>query len=421
MLKVTDIGKCYKKYNSQLARFGEVITGGIFKQHKTHWVLENINFEVLQGQSVGIIGRNGAGKSTLLKIISGTTKANTGSISYQGRIAAILELGMGFDYELTGRQNAVIGLHLLGVNGAVVNQKLQDIEEFSELGSYFDETVRVYSSGMLVRLAFSIATSSDPDLLIVDEALSVGDSYFQQKCTFVIEQFKRAGGTLLFVSHEPNMIKSLCDYAVLIDGGRIVMDGSPKDVIDFYQANILALSDKGHMDVNIFTEKDEVIPLSGTSMTSNGDAELISFSLLNDKNEPIKYIESEKKLVVEYQIKLCKDFERPAFGIVISDKLGISIYETSTYAQRHQEKDISSEEIVTVRFEFFFNLFQGQYSFSVGVANKGFSKSEFEEYSLFIRDIGQIQVLESINKQFYGGIFNMKPHISLSLKGKGNV
>lgn len=414
MLKITDIGKSYKKYNSQFSRFLELITGGYWKRHEQNWVINDINFEVEKGQSVGIIGRNGAGKSTLLKIITGTTKATNGCVKCEGRIAAILELGMGFDQDLSGRQNAIMGLHLLGLNGDEINLKISEIASFSELNEYFDLPIRIYSSGMLVRLAFSIATSSNPDLLIVDEALSVGDAYFQQKCTYVIENYKKNGGTLLFVSHDPNTVKSICDSAILLEGGRLVMSGSPKDVIDFYQSKILALADRSADKVEFSSSKENKSLLSGTSVTSNGDAELLNFQLLDKARNAVSYIDSDDLLVINYVVKLNKYFERPAFGLIIRDKLGRSIYETTTYGQRLPVQHFECDSVVTVKFELNFNLFPGQYSFSIGVANKGFAKSEFEEYSLLVQDVAIIQVLESSTHGFYGGVFNMKPLINIT-------
>ena len=413
MLKVTDLDKFYKTYSNQAFRFFEMISGGLLKRHHKNWVLKDINFEVHKGQFVGIVGRNGAGKSTLLKVISGTTKPNRGDVECGGRIAAILELGIGFDPELTGRQNAVIGLHLIGINGEEIHPKIIAIEAFAELGDYFDQATRIYSSGMLVRLAFSIATSVEPDLLIVDEALSVGDAYFQQKCAFVLDEYKRKGGTLLFVSHDPNTIKSLCDSAILLDGGRLIMSGSPKSVIDFYQANILALGERGEGSVKFYTAKDRQMPLKATSITTNGDAELLDFNLFDIDGAIISAIESEEVLIVEYLVKLNKDFVRPAFGLIIRNRLGTSMFETSTYGQRMPERPLREGTLVTVKFQIKFNLFQGQYSFSVGVSNKGYSKSEFEEVSLLVHDVWQIQVLESSEAKYYGGVYNMKPEITV--------
>jgi ABC-type polysaccharide/polyol phosphate transport system ATPase subunit len=413
ILTVRNVGKRYKSYKHQAYRFLEIISGGFFKRHKEKWVLNGINLDVEKGQSIGIVGRNGAGKSTLLKIITGTTQATTGIVECNARIAAILELGMGFDYELTGRQNAVIGMHLLGINGTLVLQKVADIEEFSELDDYFDAPIRVYSSGMLVRLAFSIATASDPDILIVDEALSVGDAYFQQKCAFVIEQYKRDGGTLLFVSHDPNMIKSLCDQAILIDKGQLMMSGVPRDVIDFYQSNVLSLEDKG---TQFITPENSGKNYKATSITTNGDAELEHFSIEDEIGNPISVIESECIANVKYSILLNKDFTRPAFGLIIRDRLGKSVYETSTFGQCMPQNPISKGTTVNVEFKFTFNLFQGHYSFSVGVSNNGYARCEFEEISLLAHDVFQIQVLEAEHQLHFGGVFNMRPQITVDFQ-----
>ena len=189
--------------------------------------MQDVNLVITQGESIGLIGRNGAGKSTLLKLIADTLKPSSGQIERHGKIFAILELGMGFDFQLTGRDNAILSLHMMGVI-TDLEQKVEKIEIFSELNEFFEQPIRIYSSGMLVRLAFSIATVSEPDVLIIDEALSVGDAYFQQKCLLFIESFRKSGGTLLFVSHDPNAVKTICNRALLVDRGRVLLDDYPK-------------------------------------------------------------------------------------------------------------------------------------------------------------------------------------------------
>ncbi len=414
LLSVRDLGKAFRTYRSEWHRFAGWF-GMSVKPSEEHWVLRHVNFDILPGEAIGIVGQNGAGKSTLLKMITGTLQPTEGQVLVNGRIAAILELGMGFNPELTGRQNVVHASGLMGVSTDQILQTMPAIEEFAEIGEYFDEPVRTYSSGMQMRVAFSVATAFQPEILIIDEALSVGDAYFQQKCFYRIGQYRDNGGTLLFVSHDPNIVKSLCTRAVLIDNGRLISDGSPKDVIDLYQGMIAKKSDMGEKEV-LFSKETLTQAIKGraTSITTNGDAELVSIQLLNSEDEEIVYLESERELTVRYKIKFNKDFERPAFGLIIRDKLGKSIFETSTYSMGLIEDPISNGQVVIVTFGFYLNLKSGQYSFSVGVANKGFSRSEFEEYSLLMHDVQQLQVIESAESIFYGGVFNMKPTVTIS-------
>ena len=232
ILIVSNVGKSYKKYSGKWARVAEWLTGK--DQHQKKWVLDDINFVVNPGEAVGIIGVNGAGKSTLLKIVTGTTEPSRGFVKMQGRVAAMLELGMGFHPDFTGRQNAVMAGQLLGISTIEINACMPAIEQFAEIGDYIDRPVRTYSSGMQMRLAFSVATAVRPDILIVDEALSVGDAYFQHKSFNRIREFREQGTTLLIVSHDRSAIQSLCDRAILLESGRVAKDGPPEEVMDYY-------------------------------------------------------------------------------------------------------------------------------------------------------------------------------------------
>ena len=389
------------------------------------WALQDISMQVQKGESYGIVGLNGSGKSTLLQIITGTLYPTSGKVTTQGRIAALLELGSGFNPYFTGKENVYMNGALLGFSRNQIDSKFEAIQSFADIGDHFDQPLVTYSSGMQMRVAFAVATAFDPDILIIDEALAVGDAYFQQKCFHRIERFKEGGGTLLFVSHDANTVKHLCDKAILISHGKILSHGIPKKVIDLYQGLIAQKTDLGDRDV-VVSQSQNTQPahppelpiaawIKATTITTNHQAELIDFTLLNDAGQQVKHITSETDLTVQYRIRLNKDFERPAFGLIVRDKIGRSLFETSTYAMRMEENPVVMGKEVLVRFKFNFNLRAGQYSFSVGVANKGFSRSEFEEYSLLMHDVEQIQVLEAEDSDFYGGIFNMKPTVYINV------
>ena len=391
------------------------------------WALQNISMEVCKGQSYGIVGLNGSGKSTLLQIITGTLAPTLGTVTTHGRIAALLELGSGFNPSFTGRENVYMNGALQGFSRNQIDSKFEAIQSFADIGNHFDQPLLTYSSGMQMRVAFAVATAFDPDILIIDEALAVGDAYFQQKCFHRIEHFKENGGTLLFVSHDANTVKHLCDKAILISHGKVVSHGIPKAVIDLYQGLVAQKTDLGDQAVEVSqnqtTQPAELPELldanatwtKATTITTNQQAELIDFKLLNGAGQQVAHIESETNLTVQYRIRLNKDFERPAFGLIVRDKLGRSLFETSTYAMGMEEKPVAIDKEVLVSFKFNFNLRAGQYSFSVGVANKGFSRSEFEEYSLLMHDVEQIQVTEAEGANFYGGIFNMNPAVYITV------
>ena len=237
ILNINQVGKAYRSYGSEWRR---VLTwfGAPFKPLTEHWTLQNISFQIKAGEAVGIVGQNGAGKSTLLKIITGTLKPSTGTVTHHGRIAAILELGMGFHPDLTGRQNAYHAAGLMGYTQDQIDSVINGIEQFAEINEYFDQPVRLYSSGMQVRVAFAVATAFRPDILIVDEALSVGDAYFQHKSFERIKQFRTQGTSLLFVSHDKAAVLALCDRAILLEEGQT------------YQKSLHALSIERLMNLN---------------------------------------------------------------------------------------------------------------------------------------------------------------------------
>ncbi|MEZ8177308.1 ABC transporter ATP-binding protein, partial [Vibrio sp. 1F292] len=235
-ITVNNVGKAYKLYNSRFARFIEWISP--FTKHKLKWILSDINFSIEPGEAVGVVGINGAGKSTLLKMITGTTQPTDGDIMVEGRIAALLELGMGFHPDFSGRQNVYMAGQLQGLTSEEIDSCFSEIESFADIGDYIDQPVRVYSSGMQVRLAFAVATAIRPDILIVDEALSVGDASFQRKCFRRIEEFQDKGTTLLFVTHDIESMKRICDKGLLLNNGKLAAFGDAKSVADQYEKEL---------------------------------------------------------------------------------------------------------------------------------------------------------------------------------------
>lgn len=280
ILNINQVGKAYRSYGSEWRR---VLTwfGAPFKPLTEHWTLQNISFQIKAGEAVGIVGQNGAGKSTLLKIITGTLKPSTGTVTHHGRIAAILELGMGFHPDLTGRQNAYHAAGLMGYTQDQIDSVINGIEQFAEINEYFDQPVRLYSSGMQVRVAFAVATAFRPDILIVDEALSVGDAYFQHKSFERIKQFRTQGTSLLFVSHDKAAVLALCDRAILLEKGCVLKDSQPEEVMDFYNA---LLADKENNKIEQITQEDgRVQTISGT-----GEAQILDIGLYNQSGQKIE-------------------------------------------------------------------------------------------------------------------------------------
>src|SRR6476659_3952014 len=238
-LRVESISKQYRIYNRPSDRLKETVTRGRWKAHREFWALKNISFEVEAGTTTGIVGPNGSGKSTLLQIITGTLEPTHGNVDYDGRIAALLELGAGFNPEFTGLENCYLNASLLGFSRRETEALLPEIERFAEIGQFIHQPVKTYSSGMYVRLAFAIASSVDPDILVIDEALAVGDAVFQHRCLRRIKELNERGATVLFVSHDTAAVRALCNRAILLNAGQMIADGTPTDVLNDYQRIVM--------------------------------------------------------------------------------------------------------------------------------------------------------------------------------------
>ncbi|MFA6363358.1 ABC transporter ATP-binding protein [Methanoregula sp.] len=419
MIKVEGISKQFKLYRSPADRLKEIVYRK--KYHKKFVALDNISFEVRNGETLGIIGQNGAGKSTLLKILSGIVIPDRGTIQVDGKVTGLLELGTGFNAEMTGLENIYMNGTLIGMTKDELDRKKQTIIDFSELGDFINEPIKTYSSGMTMRLAFSIAIHADPTCFLVDEALSVGDAYFQQKCMRKIQEFRAGGGSIVFVSHDMNAVKTLCDSAIMLDHGREIDCGEPKDVVDFYQNMVLKKMHQGDVPVQVLVKKGGKECTENNSGISTGEVELVSFKVCNEKGEEISYIESENVIKIIYEIKSHKDLDEPHYGLMIRNNLGLSIFETNTYCMKMKTQKLSEGQTVKIEWTMDFPLSPGTYSFSVGVANKGFDIGSFEEYIQLIQDIEIIKVLVNTQSIMYSGIFNLNPKISLDTHAPKNV
>lgn len=357
-LQVSNLGKAYKRYAHKRGRALEWF--GLGQQHELKWVLRDVSFSVKPGEAVGIIGINGAGKSTLLKMITGTTRPTTGSVQVRGRVSALLELGLGFHPDFTGRQNVYLASQLRGMSNAEIDARLSEIEAFAEIGDYIDQPVRTYSSGMQMRLAFSVATAVRPDILIVDEALSVGDVYFQHKSFDRIRQFRDAGTTLLFVSHSAGAIKTLCNRAILLDGGLVLRDDAPDAVMDYYNAVIARQQAEAEI---VQTEE-----MTGQRITrsGSGDACVESVELLVD-DVPARALSSGGPATIRIAGKTTAPVAELTVGILIRDRLGNDVFGTNTYHHALSRQDLAQGEPFVVNFNFS-ALRLGRGSFSVTVA-----------------------------------------------------
>jgi ABC-type polysaccharide/polyol phosphate transport system ATPase subunit len=281
-IKAIDIGKKYEIYNKPSHRLKEFLFLGKRRFHQDFWALRNIYLEVEAGSTVGVIGNNGAGKSTLLKLLTGTTKSTCGELIINGRVSALLELGAGFHPEFSGRDNIYMNCTILGMTKEEIDSKFESIVNFSELGDFIYHPLKIYSSGMYMRLGFSVAISVDPDILIIDEALSVGDEYFRGKCLNKINDFKKYGKTILFVSHDIEMVKNLCDFVILLEKGEIIAQGSADEVADIYLKKVRA-TEEGRMRLLNTRDKNDGYPRWGSGEIEITEVKNVTYSKLGKK------------------------------------------------------------------------------------------------------------------------------------------
>ena len=358
ILSVQNICKTYLDYESNFKRFASWFSKN--KEEKNvKTVLKDVSFDVGAGEVVGLIGQNGAGKSTLLKIISHTLKPSSGRVTSSAKISSILELGMGFHGDLTGRQNAYQSCSLMGYSKEQIDEIITYIEDFAEIGEYFDYPVRIYSSGMQMRLAFSVVTANRPDILIIDEALSVGDVYFQHKSFDKIKEFKSLGTTLIIVSHDSGAIKSICDRVILLEKGQILKDGEPEAVLDYYNALI---SKKQDVQISQITlQNGKIATISG-----NKKACIKNVEILDAAGKKIQNLEVGKKIKLKVTVQSNENLPSLVLGYQIKNRFSQVVYGTNTYHLKQALKNLKKGEEYDFSFEFDANLGVG--SFSVTLA-----------------------------------------------------
>jgi len=400
---VKGLGKAYKQYHNQWGRLAEWVLPGKRAHHNLKWVLQDINFQLAPGEAVGIIGINGAGKSTLLKMITGTAQPTTGSVNITGRVAALLELGMGFHPDFTGRQNAYMAGQLIGLNVDEITTMMPQIEAFAEIGDYIDQPVRVYSSGMQMRLAFSVATVVRPDVLIVDEALSVGDAYFQHKSFQRIREYRQQGTTLLIVSHDRAAMQSICDRAILLDSGRLAKQGSPEEVMDYYNA-LIAERENSTVQQTV-TEEGRVQTSSGT-----GEASVTAIAIENDAGEAQEVLNVGVPVTLRVKVRINKAVPRLVLGYMIKDRLGQPIYGTNTHHMDQALNALQPGEEIEYRFRFPLNLGAGSYSITTALTSSETHLADNYEW----RDLAALFIVMNMNRREFVGSSWLEPQVEIA-------
>ncbi|MDG9667317.1 ABC transporter ATP-binding protein [Hahella sp. CR1] len=411
VISVRDLSKCFQVYNAPSDRLKQFIIPRLRKlstlserqYYREFWALRDVSFDVKKGETVGIVGRNGSGKSTLLQLICGTLTPTSGSVKTAGRVAALLELGSGFNPEFSGRENIYMNASILGLNRKEIDRKYDDIVRFSEIEDFIEQPVKTYSSGMVVRLAFSVAINVDPEILIVDEALSVGDELFQRKCFSKIESIREKGVTILFVSHSGGTVIELCDRAILIDDGEKLTSGPPKQVVSNYQKLLYAPEDT-RMDVRrmVAMEGSEpVLKLHENDVSNNSStigSKILSYSddafdpnlkptstieyeargaaisfpeIYNELGERVNILTIGATYYYTYKVDFSKEFKNIKFGMLIKTMSGFELGgAASSFLNGGSLCVAGSSQTVEVKFSFCCLLNPGTYFINAGVVGE---------------------------------------------------
>jgi lipopolysaccharide transport system ATP-binding protein len=322
-IRAEQLGKCYALYQKPSDRLKQILWGRFKKYTRDFWALQHINFEIRKGEIIGIVGRNGAGKSTLLQLLCGTLKPSIGTLQVQGKVAALLELGAGFNPDFTGRENVYMNATILGLSRREIDERIEAIIEFAEIADFIDQPVRTYSSGMFMRLAFSVATSSDPDILIIDEALSVGDGAFARKSFDRIMALKESGKTILFCSHAMYQVEALCSRALWIESGHLIQDGSAAAVTSAYQTSLLA-------PVGKTNQPDLPATLGATGSIAPAQFTSISAHTELGPGPQLKAISKHSTLTIALGFRADPALPNPVIALGIDDASGRTIASAST-------------------------------------------------------------------------------------------
>jgi len=382
-LETNNINKIYHKnsdrksnHNSKIQKLFSALWGNenVEKNDiQTFHALKDVSFSLKIGESLGIIGLNGSGKSTLMQIIAGTLKQSSGKVYVRGKVAALLELGSGFNPDFTGKENVIINGKILGLTESEIKSKLQNIQNFAEIGGFFNQPVSAYSSGMVLRLAFAVLVQVNPEILIIDEALAVGDAKFQLKCFAFLEEFKNKGGTLIIVSHDLNSIARLCSHSILLHEGCLIASGKANDVINEYSKILSIPTDfpPANETSQSFTKREKIIEVEQSrskEFSYGGDqAQIKDIRLLNSQNRETQVLKSGEIFTVSFQVYAKNEIEKPIYALTLKDTKGQQIYGQNTHFAKITTNNLKENDKVLVKFVLYCNLNDGDYFISLGV------------------------------------------------------
>lgn len=417
-IRVADVTKIYKLYDNPKDRLKESLGLTRKKCYQEHYALNHINFEVQKGETVGIIGTNGSGKSTMLKLITGVLTPSAGEIQVDGRISALLELGAGFDMEYTGIENVYLNGTMIGFSRSEIDEKMQDILDFADIGDFVYQPVKSYSSGMFVRLAFAVAININPEILIVDEALSVGDVFFQAKCYRKFEEFKQQGKTILFVSHDLGSITKYCDRAILLNKGQKIFEGTPKETVDIYKKVLVNQFDPSELETD--ADANDITKFSGDkdwkqSIQVNPElieygeksAEIVDYALLDENGLITNTFMKGTVFSVRMKIQAHGEVKEPIFAFTIKNLQGIELTGTNTTYEKVPVPPMKPGDVREVTFTQRLDLQGGEYLVSLGCT--GYQNGEFQVFHR-LYDVCSLTVISDKNTV---GYYDMNSKVSV--------
>lgn len=377
-VEFSGVSKSYSIYASPGDRLKELATFQRRQFHQDYWALRDINFEVQRGETFCLVGENGCGKSTLLQICAGILQPTSGTVKVNGRVAALLELGAGFNPEFSGRENVYLNAAILGISAREMDRKFTDIAAFAEIGDFIDQPVKTYSSGMIVRLAFAVAIHVDPEILLVDEALAVGDIYFRQRCLRKVHELRARGVTILFVSHATAEVKALGDRAMWLDHGKIMALGATEPVVSKYVAAMTERDARYQAQDHLLHARAPVDPPSEIvnhipnvdHRYGDGRAEILGITVCDTNAEKLSVIAADSSIVVRVSFRAKANLERPIVGVTFRDERGLDLAGSNTESEGYPLPPIMAGETCTVDFHLEIpTLYSTSLSFSPAVAN----------------------------------------------------
>ena len=417
-IKVDHVSKMYKLYDKPSDRLKESLGFTRKKKYHEHWALNDVCFEVKKGETVGIIGTNGSGKSTILKIITGVLNPTAGEVVIDGRISALLELGAGFNMEYTGIENVYLNGMMIGFSREEIDQRLDDILKFADIGDFVNQPCKTYSSGMFVRLAFAVAINIDPEILIVDEALSVGDVFFQAKCYKKFEEFKEQGKTIIFVSHDLSSISKYCDRVVLLNKGDKMSEGAPKEMINLYKRVLLNQTvsgqdgkvlqeneEQGSTETKLWKSHYKINP--GVDEYGTGEAEIIDFAIIDEHGSYTNCIEKGTSFAIKSKVLFNQEIQNPIFTLTFKNIQGTAVTGTNTMYEKVDVGTVHPGEVYVATFEQNMDMQGGEYLLSISCT--GYADGNFKAYHR-LYDVCGITVVSDKNTV---GFYDMNSQVSV--------